>query len=291
MNWNEVEFCQPVNGCELTRQTLVEDIRMHLFSASPRFGEILLERYRRMDANKNILVNRETVGEWDQDGLTCSRDLLRPDVYLPVPSDLVGTTDEGVAQLMQIGKFGFDLPVWVKNSGDCTRRVMLLTQDPRRVTDDIGMVTLSSPFGLHSQQCRLSTNVVGGPMAHIVEMLCDEGSTVYLTDVIKFFADESGSRLIKGRKNTFIDFLNKEIEYFRPTHIITFGNISNACLIKAKALAQHSADVEEYFQGVQILQMMHISLRNMHLVERAVQAFENHFIENIHDFVCGGAYA
>lgn len=290
MNWSQVEFCQSVGGCRIDRSSLAQEISTELFSAPSQFADCLVRRYEVMASSLGIVPSDATIHNWDQNGLICRFDESRPDVRLPIPSSFVQSLDDRVRRLFGVKCFGFDLPIWIKNPGDVDKRIMLITQDPRRKDDPAGEVTVSSPFGMHSARCR--ENTIGNTMTQVVEMLCDMNCAVYLTDAAKFYSVESGRSVVKSLSLRFSDFLVDEIGLFDPTHIVAFGKdaVSTLLNVKVRNFADrvlHNNRILASYCDRPLLALAHISRRNVARINAANWNFAEYFETNIREFVIG----
>lgn len=132
---------------------------------------------------------------------------------------------------------GHDVPVWLTPDliGEdifSTKRIMIISQDPRRDLPGNG-VLLSSPFGLHCQAyCKgqLETNIA----TRLLNKQKDgKGISLYFTDFYKLYAKDLANpksistKLLNGYNVQFKSILDKEIELFQPDLIVTFGGFSS----------------------------------------------------------------
>lgn len=129
---------------------------------------------------------------------------------------------------------GLDLPVWLNNPSSCTKKVMVIGQDPRRNSQEMqnmpDRITLSTPFGLHSLSWRTSRK--GLIHQVFIDLINDyyqnHGSDlcVYYTDFYKFRrADISDDKSVidSVNKGLYMDVLQQEIFLFDPDIIIPVG--------------------------------------------------------------------
>jgi hypothetical protein len=123
---------------------------------------------------------------------------------------------------------GIDLPSLLcpETRGEAT--VFLVGEDPLRkekLRQQIsGQVILSTPFGTHLPKERTGRlRVYWG----LIEYLIEHGSNVYLTDVFKLWLKGVGNNKEHFTKETihlFYAALQKEVAYFNPSIIVSFGN-------------------------------------------------------------------
>ena len=103
---------------------------------------------------------------------------------------------------------------------------MLVSQDPLRNKQNPGVITLSSPFGMHSMDYR--GNRI---MTQMVKMLLDNGYSVFLTDFNKLYGKNPNKPVdFSGMREYFIDILKSEICFWEPTKIIAVGRVAEVAL-------------------------------------------------------------
>ena len=199
---------------------IVKILNACLFGGS--MGAILNARYQQM---KDYLDNPHQ--DW-KDLSDCKivygknsgrKDL--PDVQLQVSLNKIPSLKKEYGSKYNLGH---DLPFWITNIGMETKRIMLISQDPLRNGQASGIITLSTPFGMHSIDYR--GNKV---YTQIIDGLIKKNCSVYLTDCHKLYATESQINESKtpssiGSSPNDRLILQKEIDFFLPDKIVAMGN-------------------------------------------------------------------
>lgn len=146
----------------------------------------------------------------------------RKDVLLSIPVNNF-SLPSGWAQYDDLGH---DLPFWIEKTGE--KRVMLVSQDPLRRGQGPSLITLSSPFGMHSLDYRgnrIMTQVVGS--------LLQNGISVYLTDFRKLYGEQKGKPVDFSHLNsTFEHILTEEVALFDPCVIVSVGKVAEMALLR-----------------------------------------------------------
>lgn len=201
------------------------ELDRHLFGGA--LNQILISRYQQMIQNVNT-----PYGQWGNNNIpgcnivngknSAGKNLK--DVQLQVPLGMVPA-------LVKYGTYfnlGHDLPFWIERDTD--DKIMLVSQDPLRNSQARGVLTLSTPFGMHSIDYRgnkVYTQIIAG--------LLQGGCSVYLTDCHKLYATnkkDNPSRtpsIITGPNDAQI--LKEEIEFFDPSKIVAIGKKAEQLLI------------------------------------------------------------
>ena len=193
-------------------KTIVGILKDELFLDNP--NSVLGERYEQMISSVNCSYNN-----WGK----CAQFDLRgtKDTLLVIPTCCFG----GLQNCQSYHDLGHDLPYWIevpKEKG----RIMLVSQDPLRNNQDSGVITFSSPFGMHSMDYR--GNRI---MTQMVKMLLDNRYSVYLTDFNKLYGKEQNKPVdFSGMRKQFIGILMKEIDFWKPDKIIAVGKVAGNAL-------------------------------------------------------------
>lgn len=170
------------------------------------------------------------------------------DALLECPQSNFGVSKR-ITDLLKCNDFGHDTPVWFNkdsinsnNEEDSFdfdnnekdpldlnyKRIMFISQDPKRNNRNPNYLYISTPFGFHCKDYRK-----GKLMTKIVRKLLnnngDKNICVYLTDFYKFYINpintgiSINSSLINNNRRKFEHVLKKELELFKPDLIVTFG--------------------------------------------------------------------
>lgn len=225
MDRQRMMFCPDMG--ELTRRNMVGLLAATVFG-DERFVGLLEARYDQMGS-----LFRDAAYDadgWNLAEFECENvaDRTKKDARLKVPQDKLNSNKPGVMRLFAYGNFGHDLPVWFSYSNDrSAKRVMIISQDPKRDNDAPGNLYLSTPFGFHCKDWRKGNAQV----RKIISRLMESGCCVYLTDSMKFFAGDGTvvrESIIDndrdGYKDTFSAMLNSEITVVNPDVIIKLGD-------------------------------------------------------------------
>ena len=197
------------NGCCNGYNNIVAILDKSLFFQ--QLNGVLCERYKQMinlcNDPQNVWVNAKTY-------LGCSI-VNQKDVLLKVGI----SNNPSLGHLQNYDNLGHDLPYWVETGNG--PRIMLVSQDPLRNNQKSGFITLSSPFGIHSDDYRNSGNKL---ITRIVENHIKKNGSVYLTDFNKLYATDKQAKV-----KWSVDFkaiLSEEINFFRPDKIIAVGKLA-----------------------------------------------------------------
>lgn len=124
---------------------------------------------------------------------------------------------------------GIDLPIVIyPESQKGNKRVMIIGQDPRRNKREVRntkKVFIGSPWGFHSIKIRERGSLF--LVYEIFKFILNEKATLYLTDVIKTCGGINGIQKFRHADSSNYKLLQKEVDMFNPTHIITLGK--HAC--------------------------------------------------------------
>lgn len=152
----------------------------------------------------------------------------------PLAGTHINQSNVRLGSLCKNGKVyaGHDLPVWLNDPMEAKRRIMVLSQDPRRNDKEMQNGTLeiglSTPFGLHSKIWRShrQRGMVHWLAKDLIEKYGQEVS-IYYTDIYKFRGVDCGEKktlhLDTNNKKRYMEVLCKEIDLFRPTIILLMG--------------------------------------------------------------------
>ena len=234
MNWEtDVEFCPDMG--DLSIDSMAKMIAKGVFSAES-FSCVLKARYEQMQAKfaKTPCADYgiPTCGEEAAPHLCNVVQTTKPDARLRVDKDLIHPTNGSIlAKLFTKRCFGHDMPVWFRkrNVARSVKKIMLISQDPKRTPyqDQIGAITLSTPFGVHSADYRRHTQ--NDMVSRFINYLGNSYGAVYLTDARKFYVETGEvSRLVQTKGNSlrekFDESIRAEVSAFDPDLIVTFGN-------------------------------------------------------------------
>ena len=201
-------------------KTIVGILKNNLFQDNP--NNVLEERYKQMISLVDCSYNN-----WGN----CARFnvLQTKDTLLEIPTNCF----RGLQTCQNYNDLGHDLPYWIEVPKEKERgRIMLVSQDPLRNNRGPGVITLSSPFGMHSLDYR--GNRI---MTQMVKMLLDNGYSVYLTDFNKLYGKNPNKPVdFSGMREDFIDILKSEICFWNPTKIIAVGRVAEEALKAIKGV-------------------------------------------------------
>ena len=196
---------------------VVNTLEKYLFGKNP--NNVLQERYEQMRLRYkqgyqpgDQCVGYNIISGYDKKGRTLN------DALLEVPvSDFSGAVN-------QFNNFnlGHDLPFWIEPD-EPKGRIMLVSQDPLRAKQKQGIITLSTPFGMHSPAYRNYGH--HRTFTQIVESLVNMGYSVYLTDCRKLFGTNNITDHKSCIKNQVFDadILREEIKFFSPCKVVALG--------------------------------------------------------------------
>ncbi|MEI6347709.1 MAG: uracil-DNA glycosylase family protein [Bacteroidota bacterium] len=140
---------------------------------------------------------------------------------------------------------GFDMPCWVSNE-DSKKKIMILASEPLRdeisfdksKLDKFTNISLNTPFSYHTSG-RIKNPKFKDRRQYwslIDWMVTDLKSTVYMTDIRKFwFADWQHHKEF-GDTKLHLDIFKKELELVKPDFIILFGSTPMNILQSANLL-------------------------------------------------------
>ncbi len=255
MNWETVDWENDVAFCpeSLERPTLGEiafRIGLDLFD-STNFEEIVKVRYEQMKQKfKNVSYE-------DYGCPKCSDRISRhlknienpkkPDARLSVDAEILESNIPEVRDLFSQPRLGHDLPVWLSISKPLRsfRKIMIISEDPKREEGESGMLSVSTPFGVHCATYRQHTQK--DLSFRLIEHLLASYGIVYLTDARKLYAGANGKYIRNEIQNkhgyfrrSFDHILDDvEISSFDPDLILAMGNdvvdprFTNSVLSKA----------------------------------------------------------
>ena len=228
MDRNRMLFC-PDLATGLTTQVISNELAEKVFGDSG-FAELLKARYDQMGALFKDASYNDPRWDLKEPFSDCKNkaDRDKKDARLVVPRSKLIHAPQNVTRLFDYDNFGHDMPIWVSyNQDPNAKRVMIVSQDPKRDNDVRENIYLSTPFGLHSKDWR-NGNAQVRRIAHI---LMTNGYCVYLTDSMKFYAGDGNvvRQSIEendrdGYKSVFSRVLNAEIEKVDPKVIIKLGD-------------------------------------------------------------------
>ena len=194
-------------------QRIVDILQKYIFGGSKG---LLDARYDQMITHLN-----HDHTSWGQ-SCACSQILSSKDVLLKVPIN-VFPAQSALSSFSNRSDFGHDLPYWIEVDKSVEKgRIMLVSQDPRRKNQNPGVITLSTPFGMHSLDYRGNRL-----MTQLVEQLLNRGYSVYLTDYYKLYFKTSHRPIVMGNE---MNIIREEIAFFNPTKIVTLGKVAGDAL-------------------------------------------------------------
>ena len=228
MDRKRMLFC-PDLGESLTTKALSDLLAKKVFG-DQGFAKLLKARYDQMgELFKDASYDNPCWNLIEHGCKNCATANKR-DARLKVPRGKIACNgnNANVTRLFDYDNFGHDMPVWVTYNNDPkAKRVMIVSQDPKRDNDVRENIYLSTPFGLHSKDWRKGNHQV----KRIAHMLMENGYCVYLTDSMKFYAGDGNvvRQSIEendrdGYKSVFSRVLNAEIEKVDPKVIIKLGD-------------------------------------------------------------------
>jgi len=190
-------------------QRIVDVLQKYIFGG--RKG-LLDARYDQMITHLNH--NHTSWGPF----CACSQIITSKDVLLEVPINVF----PNLSSFSNSCDLGHDLPYWIEVNEKEKGRIMLVSQDPLRKNQNPGVITLSTPFGMHSLDYRGNRL-----MTQLVEQLLNCGYSVYLTDYHKLYFKTSHRPIVMGNE---MDIINEEIAFFNPTKIVALGIVAGNAL-------------------------------------------------------------
>ncbi|MGG6297810.1 hypothetical protein ACQ4M4_25740 [Leptolyngbya sp. AN02str] len=131
---------------------------------------------------------------------------------------------------------GVDIPSLLeKNDNNSNKKtIAILGQDPLRNTETrVEDIEIATPYAMHLKMCReklRNTRLY----FDLIKVLLDEGYRVYLTDIFKVWVSEADKdkAIPLSRKDypRFANVLRAELEIFKPSVVITWGNVASGTL-------------------------------------------------------------
>jgi len=201
---------------------VVNTLEKYLFGKNP--NNVLQERYEQMRSRYQVgyKPGDQCVGYNINSGYD-KKDRKLNDALLEVPVSDFSDLDKHLGnQSNNYFNLGHDLPFWIELD-EPKGRIMLVSQDPLRANQGQGIITLSTPFGMHSPAYRNYGH--HRTFTQIVERLVIMGYSVYLTDCRKLFGTNNISDHKSCIKNRVLDadILREEINFFRPCKVVALG--------------------------------------------------------------------
>lgn len=232
VDWEgEVEFCPDDSGCPSIGEISTR-IGLDLF-CSANLEAILKARYEQMKRNfRDVPYVNYGCPQCDASTLKYLRNMTnpnKPDARLGVDSEIINSGVPEIQGLFSQPKLGHDLPVWLRISSPQkqVKKIMIISEDPKREDGERGELSLSTPFGIH---CATYRNRTRNDLAfRMVEHLLASYGIVYITDARKLYAGEDG-RYIKTRVKKdgyfryWFDHILDDVELIKPDLIVTLGN-------------------------------------------------------------------
>lgn len=133
---------------------------------------------------------------------------------------------------------GHDLPVWQNDPKKAKKRIMVISQDPRRSKDEMcqnsmklsPVISISTPFGLHSKKWR--NHKSKGLVHYLFDDLKKEYKnnpeelSIYCTDIYKLRGVEPAS-IDYSNEKVYHEILKSEIINFNPDVILLLGRAAH----------------------------------------------------------------
>ena len=238
---------------------------------------ILRARYEKM--RENYLEDwKEKVGIWKQDGY----DIVAgyEDALLSVP------TDEKWGKLNEVCNLGHDLPIWCYYEGKYpdtkkAKRIMIVSQDPKRNGHNKGKLLLSSPWALHSRNYLEHGATLP---KRIIHELLECGAIVYVTDFYKLYATNHSD---EKEKNILIDnsdfaekckaCLDAEIKAFKPDFMMIYGRDAEKGLFGDNIKTSLAGRPKRKYKTIDCFVVLHTNAHTAGTNEQKVSYYRNIF--------------
>ena len=153
----------------------------------------------------------------------------QPNPTYPLPNVLQGSVNTSLL-VDPNGNLtaGHDLPVWLNEPCTAERRILVLSQDPKRSVPQTSPITISSPFGLHSLKWRssLTKGIIPYAFVELIDEVKEEKGIdicAYFTDIYKLRKTEP-SDLDINNVCRYKEILCQEIRNFNPHIVVLLGN-------------------------------------------------------------------
>lgn len=131
---------------------------------------------------------------------------------------------------------GIDLPT-IFESDIASGKIIVLAQDPLRSTKDFcheGKVIIGTPYALHSRYYRNKSSKL---YFQIINGLSHNYRNIYLTDVLKVYAEGSNLTSNKILLEVAYKLLYKEIKELKPDKILAMGSLASKALTEKEISA------------------------------------------------------
>ena len=237
VDWeNDVEFCPDREDRNGMTSGITTMLGLDLFRSS-NLETIMNARYAQMRRNfKNVSYKDYGCPECcDQivQHLKNIENPNKPDARLNVDEEIVSSGVPEIKDCFSQPNFGHDLPVWLNISNPIRgfKKIMIISEDPKREDGDSGALSLSTPFGVHCATYRQYMRKRDELSLRLIEHLLALYGMVYITDSRKLYAGDKGKYVKEAVKlkdgylrKCFDHLLEREICEFQPDIILTLGN-------------------------------------------------------------------
>ena len=140
---------------------------------------------------------------------------------------------------------GMDIPCWVSNEVRTDNRILVLASEPLRSEDSwyenvdkYNEISLNTPFSYHTSKISDDKKERFRYWDLIDFLVKEKKSTVYLTDIRKFWFAGWEHHSVYQKTDIHLDVFDKELELFNPDWIIIFGSKPLDVLQKANRISQ-----------------------------------------------------
>ena len=236
LDWSGIDFCTDIG--ELTGKEVSSQLVRHIFPAGLK--KIFATRYQRMSTN--FSKGETEIREWEQEGLEILSIDKHQDARLRIGAEWFEEESNLWREIMRNPCIGHDLPIWLQKKNVLNPlRVMIVGNEPLRKRQESGMITISSPFGLHSPKYRRREDrKIVTKVIH--KMVKEKNCCVYCTDYTKVYCgmpcenccgscnpDETQeirrrAKEFRGEmKPWYKKMLEVECKMFHPELVITLG--------------------------------------------------------------------
>ena len=237
VDWeNDVQFCPDIEERKDFAGNIATKMGLDLFCSS-NLEMIMNARYAQMRRNfKNVSYKAygcpECCGQI-MPHLKNIENSNKPDARLGVDEEIIGSGVSEIRDCFSQHNFGHDLPVWlsISNPLKCFKKIMIVSEDPKREDGNPGTLSLSTPFGVHCATYRQYMRNRDELSLRLIEHLLALYGMVYITDARKMYAGERGKYVKEAVKRKdgylrmcFDHLLEGEIYEFQPDLIVTLGN-------------------------------------------------------------------
>ena len=242
MNWetvdweNDVRFCPDMEYRTGFAGSVATTLGLDLFCSS-NLETIMNARYAQMQRNfRNVSYKDYGCPECRGQIMPHLDNIVnsnKPDARLCVDEEIISSGVPEIKDCFSQRNFGHDLPVWLSRSRPvkCLKKIMVVSEDPKREDGNPGTLSLSTPFGVHCATYRQYMRNRDELSLRLIEHLLASYGMVYITDARKMYAGERGKYVKEAVKRKdgylrrcFDHLLEREIDEFHPDLVLTLGN-------------------------------------------------------------------